>query len=72
MSRISKSQAVELAAQPGMTVPEVAADLDLPVNALYRPVCVQRTGRYAAIKANGVNCCVNTVAKIMRQDGLKA
>lgn len=27
---------------------------------------------HAAIKANGVNCCVNTVAKIMRQDGLKA
>ncbi len=27
---------------------------------------------HAAIKANGVNCCVNTVAKLMRQDGLKA
>lgn len=27
---------------------------------------------HAAIKANGVDCCVNTVAKIMRQDGLKA
>jgi putative transposase len=27
---------------------------------------------HAALKANGVDCCVNTVAKIMRQDGLKA
>ncbi len=31
-----KSQAIELAAQPGMTVPKVAADLGIPVNALYR------------------------------------
>jgi len=27
---------------------------------------------HAAIKANGVNCCVNTVAKIMRTEGIKA
>lgn len=27
---------------------------------------------HAALKAKGVNCCVNTVAKIMRQDGIKA
>jgi transposase len=31
-----KSQAVELAAQPGMTVQKAATDLDVPVNALYR------------------------------------
>ena len=31
-----KSQAVELTHQPGMSVPKVAADLDVPVNALYR------------------------------------
>ncbi len=34
--RAFKSQALELAAQPGMTVPKVAADLGIPVNALYR------------------------------------
>jgi putative transposase len=27
---------------------------------------------HAALKANGVSCCVNTVAKIMRQDGIRA
>jgi transposase InsO family protein len=27
---------------------------------------------HAALKAQGVNCCENTVAKFMRQDGLKA
>ena len=27
---------------------------------------------HASIKAQGVHCCVNTVAKIMREDGLKA
>ena len=31
-----KSQAVQLCTQPGMTVPKAAADLDVPVNALYR------------------------------------
>ena len=31
-----KSQAVELSSQPGMSVPKVAADLAIPVNALYR------------------------------------
>lgn len=31
-----KSQAVELSGQPGMTVPKVAADLGVPVQALYR------------------------------------
>lgn len=31
-----KSQAVELSQQPGMSVPKVAADLGIPVNALYR------------------------------------
>lgn len=31
-----KSQAVELSGQPGMSVPKVAADLDIPINALYR------------------------------------
>lgn len=31
-----KSQAVALTAQAGMTVPKVAADLSVPVNALYR------------------------------------
>ncbi len=31
-----KSQAVELAAQPGMSVQKAATDLDVPVNALYR------------------------------------
>ena len=34
--KVFKSQALELAAQPGMTVPKVAADLGIPVNALYR------------------------------------
>jgi len=31
-----KSEAVALIAQPGMTVPKVAADLGIPVQALYR------------------------------------
>jgi len=31
-----KSQAVELTRQPGMTVPKVAGDLGIPVNAIYR------------------------------------
>ena len=31
-----KSQAVELSGQAGMTVPKVASDLGIPVNALYR------------------------------------
>lgn len=31
-----KSQAVELSRQPGRSVPKVAADLGIPVNALYR------------------------------------
>ena len=34
--KVFKSQALELAAQPGMTVPKVAADLGIPLNALYR------------------------------------
>lgn len=31
-----KSEAVRLSLQPGMTVPRAAADLGVPVNALYR------------------------------------
>ena len=31
-----KSEAVELATQPGMTVSKAASDLDVPINALYR------------------------------------
>ena len=31
-----KSQAVELSMRPGMTVQQAAADLGIPVNALYR------------------------------------
>jgi len=31
-----KSQAVQLTTEPGMTVPKVAGDLGIPINALYR------------------------------------